>query len=181
MTEPPTPATLPPPLAAPPPAPGAPGGPEAPGGRVPRTAIVAGAVTALALAAGVWWTVSDGDPADHVRITGSETADSDAKGKGKGTCDDSDEYQYNDCSAYEVKYKITNPGGPPANYTVTVTAFDDDGDFIGQSEFVTRHVAGGKTETETSEFSAYAMEDGRTVEEIDRVTVAHVQRVELTD
>ncbi|MGW5848440.1 hypothetical protein ACWFQ8_10910 [Streptomyces sp. NPDC055254] len=142
--------------------------------------MAAGVVTALALAAaGAWWTVSDGDPADHVRITGSETADSDAKGK--GTCDDSDEYQFNDCSAYEVKYKITNPGGPPANYTVTVNAFDDDGDFIGQSEFLTRHVEGDKTETETSEFSAYAMEDGRTVEEIDRVTVAHVRRVELAD
>lgn len=155
-----------------------------------RRGPVIGAVAAVILLASggvTWWALTRGDdPIDHVELSGGKLVEEEPTDSYGGECDDTDEYSYNDCesedSVYEFKYKITNKGDGPANYSVIVNAFDEDGDYVGQTYIGASHVAAGKTETEKSEFDEYtALEDGRELSDIDSVKVAYVERMALAN
>ncbi|GLW48153.1 hypothetical protein Stsp02_38150 [Streptomyces sp. NBRC 14336] len=155
-----------------------------------RRGLVIGAVAAVILLAGggvTWWALTrDGDAIDHVELSGGKLVKDTTDAYG-GECDDTDEYAYNDCeesadAVYEFKYKITNKGDGPANYSVIVNAFDEDGDYVGQTYIGASHVAAGKTETEKSEFDEYTtLEEGRELSDIDSVKVAWVERMALAN
>jgi hypothetical protein len=180
--------TPPPPPAAPPTAPQA--FPVTATGRSSTTkrTLTVVAVVALLLAGGgvAWWALADeGDAIDHVEVSGGKlvTDDSDVY----EDCDDTDEYTYNDCDSdtdetYEFVYKITNEGDGPANYSVIVNAFDEDGDFVGQTYIGSTHLAAGKTDADKSEFNEYSeFEDKRELSDIASVKVAYVERVALAN
>jgi hypothetical protein len=166
----------------------------APQGRRPKRAFIVGAAVAVLLAGGgiTWWALSgDGDPMDHVEVSGGKlvTGDSDSYGDGED-CDDTDEFSYNDCDSYsdsddatyEFVYKITNKGDEPANYSVIVNGFDEDGDFIGQTYIGTTHLAAGKTDADEGEFDEYiTLEDGHELSDIKSVKVAYVERMALAN
>jgi len=151
------------------------------------TVVVAVVVLLLAAAGVSWWALAgeEDDPIDHVEVSGGKliTSDSDAY----EDCDDTDEYTYNDCDTdtdetYEFVYKITNKGDGPANYSVIVNAFDEDGDFLGQTYIGSAHLAAGKTDADKSQFSDYSeLEDERELSDIASVKVAHVERVALAN
>ncbi|MFI2374877.1 hypothetical protein ACH5AO_07385 [Streptomyces sp. NPDC018964] len=154
-----------------------------------RTLTIAAAVVVVLLlaAAGVsWWALADeDDPIGHVEVSGGKLVTDD--GDTYEDCDDTDVYTYNDCDTdtdetYEFVYKITNEGDGPANYSVIVNAFDEDGDFIGQTYIGSTHLAAGKTDADKSEFNEYSeFEDERELSDIASVKVAHVERVALAN
>ncbi|NIL50941.1 hypothetical protein HBK87_10185 [Streptomyces sp. 2BBP-J2] len=172
--------------------------PPAPGARRPgnRTRVITAAVAVLLMGCGVayWALTSDGDPMDHVEVSGGKLVDDDSDSYDDSDdeyCDDTDTYSFNDCdadidtepeSAYEFVYKITNEGDEPANYSVLVNAFDEDGDYIGQTYIGTEHLAVGETDADKSEFTAYGtFKDRHEVSDIASVKVAYVERMALAN
>ncbi len=122
----------------------------------------------------------------HAEVSGGKLTESENDLLDEGEeCDDSDEYNYNDCdagTAYEFIYKITNEGDEPANYAVIVNSFDKDGDFIGQAFVSATHLAPGKTDADTGEFDEYAeLEDDHSLSDIDSIKIAHVERIVLAN
>ncbi|MFE1440579.1 hypothetical protein [Streptomyces sp. NPDC058739] len=180
-----------------PPYPSAPPGPPldilaspktAPLRRPGKGALIAAAAVVVLLAGGglAWWALAgDGDPIDHVEVSGGKLTSDDNE-----DCDDTDEFTYNDCDSYsesddtvyEFDYKITNKGDEPANYSVIVNAFDEDGDFVSQTYIGSVHLAAGKTDSDESEFDEYAtLEDGHELSDIESVKVAWVERMALAN
>ncbi|MFF9456441.1 hypothetical protein [Streptomyces flaveolus] len=172
--------------------------PPTPGVRRPgnRTRVIAAAVSVLLIGGGVaYWTLSgDGDPMDHVEVSGGKLVvdDSDSYDDSDNEyCDDTDIYSFNDCDAdddtepestYEFVYKITNRGDEPANYSVLVNAFDKDGDYVGQTYIGAEHLAVGKTDADKSEFTSYGtFEDQHELSDIASVKVAYVERMALAN
>jgi len=172
--------------------------PPTPGARRPgnRTRVIAAAVSVLLIGGGVaYWALSgDGDPMDHVEVSGGKLVvdDSDSYDDSDDEyCDDTDIYSFNDCDAdddtepestYEFVYKITNKGDEPANYSVLVNAFDEDGDYVGQTYIGAEHLAAGKTDADKSEFTSYGtFEDKHEVSDIASVKVAYVERMALAN
>ncbi|MER6186015.1 hypothetical protein [Streptomyces sp. NPDC001652] len=165
----------------------------APQRRRRKRAFVIGSAVAVLLAAGgiIWWALGDnGDPMDHVEVSGGKLVTGDSDSGDSEDCDDNDEYSYNDCDAYsgsddptyEFVYKITNKGDEPANYSVIVNGFDEDGDFIGQTYIGTTHLASGKTDADKGEFDEYVtLEDGHELSDIKSVKVAYVERMALAN
>ncbi|MFI1417681.1 hypothetical protein ACH4VX_06760 [Streptomyces sp. NPDC020731] len=158
------------------------------GRRPAKRALIIAAVVVLLLAGGgvAWWALADeGDAIDHVEVSGGKlvTEDSDAY----EDCDDTDDYTYNDCDSdtdetYEFVYRITNEGDEPANYSVIVNAFDEDGDFVGQTYLGSTHLAAGRTDADKSEFNEYSeFDDKRELSDIASVKVAYVERVALAN
>lgn len=190
----PEPAPAPPYPAAPPTAPPAPvttvDHRDRAGGLAPAV-VAALAVLALLLAgATAWWALGKddegggGDPLEHVEVSGGKlTVDE----NDSEYCDDTDIYSYNDCDAdsdeiYTFTYEITNKGDGPANYSVIVNAFDDDGDFVGQTYIGATHLKSGRTESDKGEFSEYStLEDDRELSDIASVKVAHAERTPLAN
>ncbi|MFE6281963.1 hypothetical protein [Streptomyces sp. NPDC057877] len=171
--------------------------PPAPPSRTGIRALVVTVVVVLLLAGGgtAWWALArddggDGGGAiDHVELSGGKLVNDDsAYGE---DCDDTDAFSYNDCdtygssdtdATYEFEYEITNKGSGYANYSVIVNAFDEDGDFIGQTYIGATHLAAGKTDSDEGEFGEYdTFEDGRDASDIDSVEVAHVERRSLVN
>lgn len=150
-----------------------------------RTLIVAAVAAALLAGGGVtWWALGDdGDAMDHAEVSGGKLVVEDDS----EYCDDTDIYSYNDCDsdtdeAYEFVYKITNEGDGPANYAVVVNAFDEDGDFVGQTFISSTHLTAGKTDADKGEFNEYSeFEDKRELSDIASVKVAHVERLALAN
>ncbi|WP_143664899.1 hypothetical protein [Streptomyces sp. TLI_55] len=153
-----------------------------------------GAAAAVLLAGGgiAWWALArDGDPMDHVEVSGGKLVTGDTESYGDNDdCDDTDELSYNDCDSYsdsdsptyEFVYKITNEGDEPANYSVLVNGFDKDGDFVGQTYIGTTHLAAGKTDADKGEFDEYVtLEDGHKLSDIKSVKVAWVERMALAN
>ncbi|WP_158709281.1 MULTISPECIES: FxLYD domain-containing protein [unclassified Streptomyces] len=183
------------PATPPTPVPPAPGGGS--GRRGNRIRLVAAAAAVLVVGSGVsYWALSgDGDPMDHVAVSGGKlvTGDSDVDDDSDDDayCDDTDTYTFNDCdtdddaepeSTYEFVYKITNEGDEPANYSVLVNAFDKDGDYVGQTYLGVEHLAPGKTDADKSEFTSYGtFQDKHGVSDIASVKVAHVERTALAN
>ncbi|MGP3756153.1 hypothetical protein [Streptomyces sp. IBSNAI001] len=155
-----------------------------------RTLIVAAAVAALLVGGGAaGWALAgngDGDAMGHVEVSGGKITETEnSLLDDDEECDDTDELSYNDCgadAAYEYIYKVTNEGDQPANYAVVLNAFDDDGDFVGQTFFSATHLLPGKSKADTGEFNEYSEfpEDGD-VTDIASVKVAHVERVSLAN
>jgi hypothetical protein len=154
-----------------------------------RGALVAlGVVAGLLVGAGVtWWAVAGGDDAmSHVEISGGKLAKerNDLLDEGEN-CDDRDKFEYNDCDAsttYSFDYEITNRGGEPANYTVIVNGFDDDGDFVGQAYVSSTHLGPGETDSAEGDFDEYVeLADKHTLADIDSLRVAHVERLPLAN
>lgn len=153
-----------------------------------RALIATAAVAALLVGGGVTWrALADGDDAmSHAEVSGGKLMESENDLLEEGEeCDDSDEYNYNDCdagTAYEFIYKITNEDDEPANYAVVVNGFDKVGDFVGQTFVSATHLAPGKTDADTGKFDEYAeFEDDRSPSDIDSVKVAYVERVALAN
>ena len=155
-----------------------------------RTLIVATVIAALLVGGGTaWWALAgdgDGDAMSHVEISGGKVIDSDnSLLDDDEECDDTDDLSYNDCdaeSAYEYIYKVTNEGDEPANYAVILNAFDEDGDFIGQTYFSATHLLPGKSKADTGEFNKYSeFPEDDDVTDIASVKVAHVERVALAN
>ncbi|MDT0401982.1 hypothetical protein [Streptomyces edwardsiae] len=172
--------------------------PSTPGARRPgnRTRVIAAAVAVLLIGGGVaYWALSrDGDPTDHVEVSGGKLVvdDSDSYDDSDDEyCDDTDIYSFNDCdtnngtepeSTYEFVYKITNKGDEPANYSVLVNAFDEGGDYLGQTYIGAEHLAAGETDADKSEFTSYGtFEDKHEVSDIASVKVAYVERMALAN
>jgi hypothetical protein len=154
-----------------------------------RGALVAlGVVAGLLVGAGVtWWAVAGGDDAmSHVEISGGKLAKerNDLLDEGE-QCDDRDKFEYNDCDAnttYSFHYEITNRGGEPANYTVIVNGFDDEGDFVGQAYVSSTHLGPGETDSAEGDFDEYVeLADKHTLADIDSLRVAHVERLPLAN
>lgn len=159
-----------------------------------KRAFIVGAAVAVVLVGGgiTWWALAgDGDPMDHVEVSGGKlvTGDGDSYSDDE-ECDDTDEFSYNDCDSYsdsddatyEFVYKITNKGDEPANYSVIVNGFDEDGDFIGQTYIGTTHLEAGKTDADEGEFDEYVtLEDGHELSDIKSVRVAWVERMALAN
>ncbi|SEC02017.1 hypothetical protein SAMN05216483_0892 [Streptomyces sp. 2131.1] len=163
-------------------------GPRRNSGR--RTLIIAAVVAALLIGGGAtWWALADdgaGDAMSHVEISGGKVIDSEnSLLDDDEECDDTDDLSYNDCdadSAYEYIYKVTNEGDEPANYAVILNAFDEDGDFIGQTYFSATHLLPGKSKADTGEFNKYSeFPEDDEVTDIASVKVAHVERVALAN
>lgn len=183
--------TPPPPPAAPPTATQAfatPAPATATGRRPAKRLLTVASVVALLLVGGgvAWWALADGeDPIDHVEVSGGKLVTDDSGAY--EDCDDTDDFTYNDCDTdtdetYEFVYKITNEGDEPANYSVIVNAFDEDGDFVGQTYIGSMHLAVGKTDADKGEFNEYSeFEDRRELSDIASVKVAHVERVALAN
>ncbi|MFD8272017.1 FxLYD domain-containing protein [Streptomyces flaveolus] len=169
-----------------------------PGARRPgnRTRVIAAAVSVLLIGGGIaYWALSgDGDPMDHVEVSGGKLVvnDSDSYDDSDDEyCDGTDIYSFNDCDAdddtepestYEFVYKITNRGDEPANYSVLVNAFDKDGDYVGQTYISAEHLAAGKTDADKSEFTSYGtFEDQHGLSDIASVKVAYVERMALAN
>ncbi|MGY0071010.1 FxLYD domain-containing protein [Streptomyces sp. QTS137] len=120
----------------------------------------------------------------HVEVSGGELVADDSD---DAYCDDDDIYSYNDCDAdpdgtYEFTCRITNRGDGPANYSVVVNAFDEDGDFVGQTYVGTTHLEAGDTESDEGEFSGYSdFEGNREVSDTASVEVAHAERTALAN
>lgn len=165
--------------------------PPASPGRPGRRALIVAAAVAVLLAGGggaTWWALADdGDAMSHVEVAGGKlVADESSE-----DCDDTDVLTYNDCdiytdsdtdTTYEFVYKITNKGGGHANYYAIVNAFDEDGEFVGQTYITTTHLAPGKTDADKDEFNDYSiLEDGHELSDIASVKVAHVERTELAN
>ncbi|MFD0318396.1 hypothetical protein [Streptomyces flavalbus] len=161
--------------------------------RTGRGALITIAVLVVLLLAGggaAWWALAnegtdDGGPLDHVEVSGGKLVSGDDE-----ECDDTDAFTYNDCDTYdsgsddtyEFDYEITNKGSGFANYSVVVNAFDEDGDFIGQTYIGSTHLAAGKTDADEGNFNEYdTFEDGRDVTDIESVEVAYVERRELAN
>ncbi|MEF9907681.1 hypothetical protein [Streptomyces sp. P9-A2] len=158
-----------------------------PGRRTLVLAVIAAVVVAFLAGGGVmWWVLGeeDGDVRTHVEVSGGGlvAADSD-----DAYCDDDDLYSYNDCDTdtdetYEFSYRITNKGDGPANYSVVVNAFDEDGDFIGQTYVGTTHLASGETDSDEGRFNEYSdFEGNHELSDIASVKVAHAERVALAN
>lgn len=122
---------------------------------------------------------------DHVEVSGGKLVTGSSE-----DCDDTDEFSYNDCDSYsdsddetyEFVYKITNKGDEPANYSVIINGFDEDGDFIGQTYIGTTHLAASKTDADKGEFDEYVtLEDGHELSDIKSVKVAWVERMALAN
>ncbi|WGD39484.1 hypothetical protein [Streptomyces cathayae] len=154
-------------------------------------ALAALAVLALLLAgATAWWALGkddeggDGDLLEHVEVSGGKLTVDESDSE---YCDDTDIYSYNDCDAnsdeiYTFTYEITNKGDGPANYSVIVNAFDDDGDFVGQTYVGATHLKSGRTDSDKGEFSEYGtLEDDREPSDIASVKVAHAERTPLAN
>ncbi len=191
--------TTPPPTPPPPAAPAAPPtatqsfpapAPAAATGRRPgKGLLIAACVTALLLAGGgvAWWALADDDddPRGHVEVSGGKLVTE--KDDTYELCDDTDEFTSNDCDedtdeTYEFVYRITNEGGEPANYSVIVNAFDEDGDFVGQTYIGSTHLAAGRTDADKSEFNEYSeIEDRHELSDIATVKVAYVERLALAN
>ncbi|MBC7269288.1 MAG: hypothetical protein H5T76_11270 [Streptomyces sp.] len=167
--------------------------PTAGGGTRKGGLIAIGVVIGLLLAGGgfgAWWAVNDGDdggnPTGHVEVSdGKLVTDDNLYGE---ECDDTDAFSYNDCDStstdatYQFDYEITNKGDGFANYSVVVNAFDEDGDYIGQTYIGATHLAAGKTEAEEGTFNEYdSFEDGHDVSDIESVEVAYVERRSLAN
>ncbi|MGX1133753.1 hypothetical protein RKD49_005943 [Streptomyces glaucescens] len=157
-----------------------------------KRALMAGAAALLLAGGGItWWALTrDGDPIDHVEISGGKlVADDSDSYSDSEDCDDTDEFDYNDCDysdsedeVYEFVYKITNKGDEPANYSVVLNAFDEDGDYVGQTYIGSTHLAPGKTDADESEFDEYTtLEDDRELSDIKSVKVAYVERMALAN
>ncbi|CAL9640881.1 hypothetical protein SUDANB176_06344 [Streptomyces sp. enrichment culture] len=161
-----------------------------------RTRVIAAAAAVLLMGGGVaYWALSrDGDPMDHVEVSGGKLVvdDSDSYDDSDDEyCDDTDIYSFNDCdtdddtepeSTYEFVYKITNKGDEPANYSILVNAFDKDGDYVGQTYIGAEHLAAGETDADRSEFTSYGtFEDRHELSDIASVKVAYVERVALAN
>ncbi|MBL3669714.1 hypothetical protein JL475_27780 [Streptomyces sp. M2CJ-2] len=188
----PEPVPTPPYPAAPPPAPPAPVTTTDRRARAGRRVPAVVAVLALLLAGGgvAWWALGKddegggGDPLEHVEVSDGEFVVDDSDSE---YCDDTDIYSYNDCDTdpdetYEFAYEITNKGDGPANYSVIVNAFDDDGDFVGQTYVGATHLKPGRTESDKGEFSEYStLEDNRELSDIASVKVAHAERTPLAN
>ncbi|MFB9388656.1 FxLYD domain-containing protein [Streptomyces coeruleoprunus] len=148
--------------------------------RFARPWVMAAAVVVLAAGSGLaWWALGDGDPLGHVELSGGKLVrDSEDE-----DCDDTDDYTYNDCDedTYEFLYKITNEGDEPANYTVIVNAFDEDGDYIGQAYVGARHIGPGDNEADSGEFDKYSEMGDHDIADIATVKVAHVERMPLAN
>ncbi|MEU6885378.1 FxLYD domain-containing protein [Streptomyces viridosporus] len=172
--------------------------PPVPGARRPgkRTRVIAAAVAVLLMGGSVaYWALSgDGDPMDHVEVSGGKLVvdDSDSYDDSDDEyCDDTDIYSFNDCdtdddtepeSTYEFVYKITNKGDEPANYSILVNAFDKDGDYVGQTYIGAEHLAAGETDADKSEFTSYGtFEDRHELSDIASVKVAYVERMALAN
>ncbi|MFD5773875.1 hypothetical protein [Streptomyces fungicidicus] len=172
--------------------------PPTPGARRPgnRIRVIAAAVAVLLVGGGVAYRAlaGDGDPMDHVEVSGGKLVvdDSDSYDDSDDEyCDDTDIYSFNDCDAdddtepestYEFVYEITNEGDEPANYSVLVNAFDEDGDYVGQTYIGAEHLAAGKTDADKSEFTSYGtFEDKHEVSDIASVKVAYVERMALAN
>ncbi|MFD6903676.1 hypothetical protein [Streptomyces sp. NPDC060077] len=172
--------------------------PPTPGARRPgnRTRVIAVAVAVLLIGGGVtYWALSgDGDPMDHVEVSGGKLVvdDSDSYDDSDDEyCDDTDIYSFNDCDAdddtepestYEFVYKITNKGDEPANYSVLVNAFDKDGGYVGQTYIGAEHLTAGETDADKSEFTAYGtFTDQHELSDIASVKVAYVERMALAN
>ncbi|MGV9954478.1 FxLYD domain-containing protein [Streptomyces cellulosae] len=172
--------------------------PTVPGARRPgkRTRVIAAAAAVLLMGGGVaYWALSgDGDPMDHVEVSGGKLVvdDSDSYDDSDDEyCDDTDIYSFNDCdtdddtepeSTYEFVYKITNKGDEPANYSILVNAFDKDGDYVGQTYIGAEHLAAGETDADKSEFTSYGtFEDRHELSDIASVKVAYVERMALAN
>ncbi|MBJ6642709.1 FxLYD domain-containing protein [Streptomyces sp. BSE7-9] len=180
------------PTAAPTPAPPIPGARRSGN----RTRVIAAAVAVLLIGGGVtYWALSgDGDPMDHVEVSGGKLVvdDSDSYDDSDDKyCDDSDIYSFNDCDAdddtepestFEFVYKITNKGDEPANYSILVNAFDKDGDYVGQTYIGAEHLAAGETDADKSEFTSYGtLEDEHELSDVASVKVAYVERMALAN
>jgi hypothetical protein len=175
--------------------------PPTPGGgtsrRGNRTRLVAAAAAAVLVVGGgvTYWALSgDGDPMNHVEVSGGKLvtdSDVDEDSDDDAYCDDTDLYTIDDCdtdddaepeSTYEFVYKITNEGDEPANYSVLVNAFDKDGDYVGQTYLGAEHLAPGKTDADKSEFTSYGtLENKHGVSDIASVKVAYVERTALAN
>ncbi len=132
---------------------------------------------------------------DHVEVSGGKLVTGSSE-----ECDDTDAFSYNDCDSYSdsdeetysFAYKITNKGDGPANYSVLVNGFNEDGEFIGQTyigtthlaagKIGTTHLAAGKTDADKGEFDEYVtLEDGHELSDIKSVKVAWVERMALAN
>ncbi|WP_055694913.1 hypothetical protein [Streptomyces prasinopilosus] len=158
-----------------------------PGRRTLVLAVVVAFVVAFLAGGGVaWWVLGgeDGDVRDHVELSGGELVTDDSD---DAYCDDDDIYSYNDCDTddgktYEFGYRITNEGDGPANYSVVVNAFNEDGDFVGQTYVGATHLAAGETDSDEGEFNEYSeLEKNRELSDIASVKVAHAERVALAN
>lgn len=193
----PEPASSPPLPSTPPSAPPAPHAFQAPRPTVDRRpgsrrrtlvlAVIAAVVVAFLAGGGVtWWVLGeeDDDVRDHVEVSGGELVADDSD---DAYCDDDDIYSYNDCDTdpdetYEFNYRITNKGDGPANYSVVVNAFDEEGDFVGQTYVGTTHLAAGETDSDEGEFNEYSDFEGkRELSDIASVKVAHAERIALAN
>ncbi|QEV09339.1 hypothetical protein CP972_30390 [Streptomyces prasinus] len=158
-----------------------------PGRRTLVLAVIAAVVVAFLAGGGVaWWVLGeeDGDVRDHVELSGGELVADDSD---DAYCDDDDIYSYNDCDTdtdetYEFGYRITNEGDGPANYSVVVNAFDEDGDFVGQTYVGATHLTAGETDSDEGEFNEYSeLEKNRELSDIASVEVAHAERIALAN
>ncbi|MFE9926958.1 hypothetical protein ACFYQA_37115 [Streptomyces sp. NPDC005774] len=158
-----------------------------PGRRTLVLAVIAAVVVAFLAGGGVtWWVLGgeDGDVMDHVEVSDGKLVSDDSD---SAYCDDDDLYSYNDCDTdvdetYEFSYRITNKGKGNANYSVVVNAFDQDGDFVGQTYVGTTHLASGETDSDEGEFNEYSdFEGNRELSDIASVKVAHAERIALAN
>ncbi|MFE9937749.1 FxLYD domain-containing protein [Streptomyces hirsutus] len=150
-------------------------------------AVIAAVVVAFLAGGGVtWWALGEEntDVRDHVEVSGGELVADDSD---DAYCDDDDIYSYNDCDTdpdetYEFSYRVTNKGDGPANYSVVVNAFDEEGDFVGQTYVGTTHLAAGETDSDKGEFNEYSDFEGkRELSDITSVKVAHAERIALAN
>ncbi|CCK26900.1 hypothetical protein BN159_2521 [Streptomyces davaonensis JCM 4913] len=163
----------------------------APPGRRRRRAFIVGAAIAVLLAGGgiAWWALTgDGDALDHVEVSGGRLVKDDIDMYEE--CDDTDEYGYNDCDTYgdsaqptyEFDYKITNKGDEPANYSVIINGFDEDGEFVTQTYIGATHLDPGKSDSDKGQFDDYLpLEDGHELSDIKSVKVGYVDRTALAN
>ncbi|MEU3605997.1 hypothetical protein AB0E83_11170 [Streptomyces sp. NPDC035033] len=155
--------------------------------RLAKAPFIAVALCAALLtgAAGFWWgsngAADSAGPLDHVEISGGELTE----GGADSDCDDSDSFSYNDCdtdTTYTFKYKVKNEGDDLANYSAVVNAFDEDGNFLGQTYIAARHLAPGKTDSDEGEFNEYSTLEGDSeLSDIATVRLAHVERTTLAN
>lgn len=174
---------------APPAFPPSPFPPAVPQRRSRTRAFIAVGVVAVLLAGGgvTWWALKGGDdPMSHVELSGGKLTEGENSLLEDGEeCDDIDEFDYNDCGGsteYMFSYEITNKGDEPANYSVIVNGFDDDGDFVGQTFIGTTYLRPGRTEADAGHFDEYVeLDDDHELSDIDSIEVAHVERIALAN
>ncbi|MFI8090168.1 hypothetical protein ACIF9R_17885 [Streptomyces sp. NPDC086080] len=147
--------------------------------------LAGGGAAGWALAKGGNDSAGVGNPMDHVEISDGKLVTDDGD---LGYCDDDDLYSYNDCTdlseeTYEFSFEITNRGDEPANYSVIVNGFDEDGDFVAQTYIGATHLNPDRTESDKGEFSMYSSreDDERPLSDIDSIEIAHAERTPLAN